>query len=117
MRTEVPREEVEALLRRWERGDVDVQQVHSEAERLINEWNWPEFPRSDPRSIVVEILMQLEILNHQLITEEDIPAMLAFLAAQADFEADGWQAWKAYWKGINLEARRKKLAGHSYYFA
>jgi hypothetical protein len=113
----MPREEIEALLRGWERGEIAVQQVHSEAERLISEWNWPEFPRSDPRSIVVEILTQLEIMNHQLITEEDIPAMLAFLSVQAGCEADGWQAWEAYWKGINFEARRRKLAGHSYYSA
>ena len=59
--------------------------------------------------------MQLEVLNHQLIIEQDIPAILTFLATPFGEENQAWQAWETYWTRIDFEARRNELAGHGYY--
>jgi hypothetical protein len=64
--------------------------------------------------MVVEALARLESLNHQLIIEADIPAMLTFIAGPPD---ESWRDWERYWSGIDWEERRRQLAGHSYYCA
>jgi len=48
--------------------------VHEEAEALTERLGeWPNYEETDPRSIAMEVLSQLEVLNYQLITSEDIP--------------------------------------------
>jgi hypothetical protein len=64
--------------------------VHDEAERLWNtKPSWPVLPESDPDSIVVEVLMHLDALDHQLVLREDVPAILTFLATAQGAERFG----------------------------
>jgi hypothetical protein len=89
--------------------------VHEEAERLVEQHGLPELPDESPESIPVEVLGQLELLNHQLITTDDIPALTRFLQTAPGKEAEGWATWHEYWNALNLEDRRRSLRGHSYY--
>lgn len=114
MAAEVTREHLERILLEWQRGELSLQQVHLEAERLMDAWGWPTYARDDPRSTVVEALARLEALNHHLITEADVPAMLAFVAGPPHI---AWPRWEAYWTDLDWEARRRQLAGHRYYCA
>jgi hypothetical protein len=114
----VDRHELQTLLRLWEEGKHSERDVHEEAERL---WEmgrpWPEYPEEDDRSIAVEVLSQLDILNHQLITREDIPAMLTFLSTPPDHARQGWSLWRDYWTNIDFARRREQLADNPYYIA
>ncbi len=112
---EISRDEVRALLERWSKNEATAPQVHEEAEALLEAADWPEHPKGDPRSIPIEVLSQLEILNHQLITPEDIPAMRSFLATPVGGEAEGWESWKRYWSGLDMGKREKALKGDPYY--
>lgn len=104
------------LVKQWEAQLLDEQAVLEEAERL---WElnpqWPEYPRSDPRSINFEVLFQLKSLHVQLITPDDIPAILKFLDTPAGFEAKAWQEWDTFWNSIDFEARLFNLANNPYY--
>jgi len=78
-------------------------------------WGWPEYPREDPRSLEVEALAQLEILNHQLIVRDDIPAFVRFLSTPSGEEDLAWKEWEHYWESVDYAARREQLANDDYY--
>lgn len=104
------------LLQRWARGDLDERLVHEEAEAHFEELEpLPAFPRDDSRSIPIEILSHLEVLNHQLIIPEDIPAILAFLDTHPGEELEAWQRWESYWNSVDYNERIERLRDNPYY--
>lgn len=113
---EIERGELRTLLERWRAGTVNEREVHNQAETLMDKLGeLPHYPESDPRSIAAEVLLQLEILNHQLITKDDIPAIEAFLDTTLGQEPQGWAQWRSYWKQLDLESRRQELKSNPYY--
>ncbi|MFQ5528644.1 MAG: hypothetical protein ACE5GX_20615 [Thermoanaerobaculia bacterium] len=116
--TDVDRGWIRSLLQRWQGGDVDKRLVHEEAEAVWDGFKeWPNYPQEDPRSIPLEILSNLEALNHQLITPEDIPAILEFLDTPRGSELDGWKRWQRYWDELDMDERIESLKDDSYYSA
>lgn len=114
--SEVDTKALRSLLERWQAGEVDERFVHEEAERLWGHRDeWPLYRETDPRSIPLEVLEQLEILNHQLITREDVPTMLAFLDTPPGEQTRGWAAWRRHWQEVDIDARRTALAHNPYY--
>jgi len=109
--------EIELLLLAWETGKVDEKHVHLAAEAMLDDLGWPEYDPSDPRAIPIELLEHLELLNHQWIISEDIPALLAFLRTAPGGEADAWESWREYWKTINYSQRAETLKDRPYYSA
>lgn len=105
---------IEKLLA-WERGEVGAQDVHEWAEQVLDDEGWRDYPREDPRSIVMEVLDHLEALNHQLVTPADIPAILNFLAAKPGKEAEAWDRWEEYWESVDFEKRKQDLSKDPYY--
>lgn len=103
------------LMDLWKKGDLDETQLHERAEALWEQKDWPLYAEDDPHSIAIEVLSQLDILNHQLITREDIPAIVDFLSTPEGQEKAGWDAWKRYWDDMNLEKRKNELKNNSYY--
>jgi hypothetical protein len=113
---EVRRSEISTLLEQWRKGVVDEREVHEQAEVLMEQVeNAPDYLEHDPRSILMEVLVHLDALNHQLITPEDIPAMLTFLSTPLGDESSGWKEWRSYWEKLDLESRRQKLKDNPYY--
>lgn len=112
----VTRAEVMALLSRWEVGELDEQAVHEQAEEM---WSMLEvdraLPEDDYQSIIIEAIAQLEILNRQLVTPQDVPAFRRFLAAPEGREREAWSEWRSYWEGIDMRQRRRALADRPYY--
>jgi len=105
-----------SLLKRWQRGEIDERSVHEEAERIwASKDEWPVYPDTDPESIPMDVLEQLDVLNHQLIIPADIPAMLAFLDTPLGEEQRGWEEWERYWQGVDIDARRSALMHNPYY--
>ena len=113
----IDRQVLRDLLRKWQRGEITEGDVHEVAEELWQKSAPPKYDESDPRSIAVEVLMHLDIMNQQWITVEDVPAILDFLDTPPGEEARGWAEWKRYWNNIDWDARQKRLAGHGFYIA
>lgn len=110
------RSEISTLLEQWQRGSVNEREVHEHAEALMDQVeDAPRYLEHDPRSIAMEVLIQLDALNHQLITQEDIPAMLTFLRTPLGDESSGWKVWRGYWENLNIESRRQELKANPYY--
>ena len=109
------REDLRDLLRRWAAGQLSEQEIHAEAESLWEAEEWPEVDEADDRSIPIEVLSQLDIMNHQLLMPDDIPALADFLNTPLGDALEGWRRWRRYWGGIDFDARRERLANHSFY--
>ncbi len=109
------REQLLALLEHWRSGEYGVREVHERAEVIYGKAGWREYPETDSRSIVFEVLSMLEMLNQQLVCLEDIPEMLTFLATPRGKERDAWRRWKKYWDSIDFEKRRLELSDNPYY--
>jgi hypothetical protein len=113
---DIERRQLRDLLQRWQRGEVSEREVHEEAEALWEHYAPLKGHDEDaPQSIAMGVLSNLETLNWQLITPEDIPAMLAFLETPLGQERQGWQAWHRYWQGIDFNQRRQSLRNNPYY--
>ena len=108
---------LQSLLMRWQNNELTAREVHEAAEDMWESYGSgpPSYPREDPRSIVVEVLSQLEALNVQLITAADIPEMIRFLETPVGAEARAWRDWSGYWDNVNFEARLEELADNPYY--
>ena len=115
--TDSQRTHLKQLLEQWGSGSIDEVEVHETAEQLWETLQQAEanYPEQDPRSIAIEVLSQLEILNHQLITKVDIPAILAFLETPPGEEQTAWKTWRQYWENLDLAARKDSLKSHPYY--
>lgn len=109
------RQELRELVARWASGSLTERDVHEQAELMLEEIIWVDVAQSDPRSIGLDVLSQLDILNWQLILVEDVPAIIQFLDAEPGGETAAWALWNSYWKGIDFNARRTALRGHPYY--
>ena len=113
---EIERGELQALVESWQGGALSEREVHERAETMLDEvGELPHYPESDPRSIAAEVLLQLDVLNHQLITKEDIPAIKAFLETRPGQESSAWAEWRSYWMQLDLESRRQELESNPYY--
>lgn len=97
------------ILCAWEEGGVSTEEVHHMAESWMIDQDCPELERNDPYSAVLEVVSQLDILNQQLITVEDVPAIKGFLQqAQIDLES-AWLDWERYWESIDFDLRKMKM--------
>ena len=103
------------LLCRWKAGDITAREVHEFAEMLWEAHDSSSAPETADQSIVEEALLQLEALPATWVIVDDIPAFLKFLETPAGEAQAGWQRWKDYWKAIDLEERRRRLAKDPYY--
>lgn len=114
---EIERSDLLTLLEQWQTGAIDAREVHEHAEALMEELEeHPRYPEHDPKSIPMEVLLHLDILNHQLITPEDIPVIQAFLHTPLGKESQGWSVWRNYWDNLDLERRRQELVSNPYYY-
>ncbi len=109
------RKELIHLLEAWRKGSINVRNIHEEAEFMLEQIDYPQYPRSDARSIATEVLRELDNLPGQWICEEDIPSMITFLETRLGEEETGWHHWEAYWSFIDYKSRKEKLKNRDYY--
>lgn len=113
---EIERKKLLSLLEQWRLEMIDEKEVHERAEELLEKiGEHYAFPDDDARSIPLEVLVNLDALNHQFITRKDIPAMQSFLLTPHGQELQGWSDWRNYWANIDLEIRRRELQSNLYY--
>ncbi len=114
--TTINRKTIIDLLARWRLDQLTEVELHEEIESIWERDDWSQYPHEDSRSILVEVLSQLEVLNHQLIIKEDIPAIVDFLSTPKGKELEAWKNWMAYWDNVDYE-RRKQLLKHNPYYS
>jgi len=112
------KDKIYSLLNRWRTDSISKEQVLIEAEDLFGKYyKGVDFPMSDYKSILIEILSQLEIINHQWIIKDDIPAILEFMKTSKGNELQAWEKWEEYWNKIDFEKREKLLGNCEFYTA
>jgi hypothetical protein len=109
--------QLRSILNNWQRGEINEQEVHAEAEYLFEQLQETTLrpPEDDPDSITYEALSHLSALPYQLIVPGDTPIIIDFLNAQPENLAAKWAKWRVYWGGIDYKSRREALAANSYY--
>src|SRR5262245_2608282 len=104
------------LMKRWRSREYDEKALHEAAESI---WEgggeWPQYSKDDPRSIAIEVLSNLDVLNQQLIGKEDIPAIEMFLSTAEGKELEGWQNWEEYWSEVDYAERETQRGTEGYY--
>jgi hypothetical protein len=114
--SEDKRKKITTLLNQWGDGIIDERQVHEQAEDWLEQLSeLPSYAEENPRSIPLEVLVQLDALNHQLITKDDIPAIKRFLNTPSGQESVGWTLWRKYWNDLDLKCRKEELKSNPYY--
>ena len=109
------KEKLIQLLTQWKSGLLTEKDIHEEAELMLDSFELKEALKSDPYSLIKEVLRGLSLLNHELAIVEDIPAILEFLQASPGKELEAWEKWNQYWDSIDFDERAKNLANHGYY--
>ena len=102
-------ERLKNLLVEWRADARNAEEVHAAAEELLALYGVRDLPESDPDSIADEVLVSLDMLNHQWIVPDDIPEVLEFLCTPAGRELEGWSRWRRYWDGVDLDQRKNRL--------
>lgn len=112
----VTRAEIVELLEQWRAGEFTPAAVHAWASARFlpgdNEFD-DETPEGDSAAGVV--LGQLASLDMHLVTPDDVPAYLEFLATPPDRFAAGYAAWRAAVESVDYPARRRALCGDPLY--
>ncbi len=91
---------VESKLRQWQSGELTAAEVHAWAEDTFGVDQWE--PESDA---VNEVLAQLDTLDMNLVTSEDIPILLAALRSD-NFES----ILTEHFSKVDIELRKSRLA-------
>jgi len=91
---------VESKLRRWQAGEITAAEVHGWAE------NTYAVSSSEPESDAVnEVLAQLDMLDVNLVTPDDIPVLIAALRSE-QFEA----LLSKHFASVDLNLRKTQLS-------
>ncbi len=108
------RENILEIIKKWNESSLTEFDVHSFAEDLVEHLEVCEDKESSD-TIASEVLFQLDIMNHQLITKDDIPAIEEFLKTHRGEEVRGWDSWKNYWETIDFDKRKIELKNNPFY--
>jgi hypothetical protein len=106
------REEVAKMLRDWAEGRVTAREVHNWAEELFpgsEDVEYEDWDENDDNSVISAVLGELDMLDMNLRTAEDVPIYLDFLATPPGGYAAGAAEYYRRLDAIDLESRRKLL--------
>lgn len=105
------RDSILALLDGWAAGTQTNEAVRDRAEELLE--GQPE-DSLDAQPDLQEALLQLSLMHHQLIVNDDIPAVRALVEGDSPV-ASRLSAWYEYSNSIDLTARANQLSGNQLY--
>jgi hypothetical protein len=106
----VTRQEIIELLNSWQAGKLDAQFVYDWANERYSTEHW-----SAEDDIVNEVLSELDILDINLTTTDDIPVFLEVLALPPEKVSEATGRLKAHASTFNLEARKQQCRGNPFY--
>jgi hypothetical protein len=106
----VSRNELRGLLDEWSRGNQTAAQVHdwAEARYAVDAWSCED-------DVVNEVLAELDTLDMNLLTSEDIPVLNAMLELPRGQATLAHDLLKSHFAKVSLDARKKELAADPTY--
>ncbi|HHP7236477.1 MAG TPA: hypothetical protein ACFCUC_17730 [Desulfobacterales bacterium] len=109
------RSKIIKILKAWENNKATVQEVW----KWANEHYFPGETDFDDwegdNSAANEVLCELDSLDMNLVTQEDIPIHIEFLETPKGKFEIGFQRWQKKIKSIDFKERCKKLRSHRIY--
>jgi len=106
----VTRKELIELLNSWQVGKLNAQFVYDWANERYSTEHWEA-----EDDIVKEVLSELDILDINLITTDDIPVFLEVLALPPNQVDEATGRLKAHASTFNLEARKQQCRKDPFY--
>ena len=97
--------DIENVLNKWSAGEIDAGKIHEWAE---NRYMTDKYDTES--ECVNEVLAQLDMLNMNLVTKEDIPALLTALKSD-----DCHAVLESHFNKIDIEKRKKELCNLGLY--
>jgi hypothetical protein len=105
------RSAVYELVEGWESGRYTDEQVRAGAELLLEAG--PEgVPAGDED--LLEVLLQMDGMQHQLLTRDDIPALKRLLDESTDMD-ERLARWRSYFDAVDLRKRAASLRDQDFY--
>ena len=112
----VTREEVAQKLSEWASGRTSSAEVHGWASALflsedVDFADW----EGDEDSVTKEVLGALDMMDMNLVTPQDIPALLAFLGTPVGGFSGGYEKMKKWFDSVDYAARKTCLQSDPLY--
>jgi hypothetical protein len=111
----VTREDIAAILQRWQAGELTAAQVHEWAQARYGQADVDDWEDGDTNSAANEVLGALDRLDMNLMLPDDIPLYLAFLHTPPGHFAAGYRAFEAALGRIDYAARQQALSTNPLY--
>jgi hypothetical protein len=110
MSKSVGRSEVRSVLADWQAGLRTSTEVHAWAETrfAVDDWECED-------DIANEVLAQLDMLDMNLLTADDIPVLLSIFDLPAGEADRANEILSSYFAGVDLHKRKKALANDPLY--
>jgi len=105
MSSVILRSDVRTVLADWQAGHRTSQDVHAwaEARFAVDDWECED-------DVVNEVLAQLDMLDVNLLTADDVPVLLTMLDLPAGQAARASEILSSYLAGLDLLGRKRALA-------
>jgi hypothetical protein len=113
----IKRKDIEQILLNWSGNILSTNEVLDWADNRypFENVDYEDWEGDPPKSVSNEILAHLDSLEMNLVTKDDIPAMIRFLETPiGDFER-GFKKWCDYNSSIDIRKRIKELQGIPFY--
>jgi hypothetical protein len=107
----ITRDDVKEILLKWNEDVLNATDVHEWASNryAVDGYDFTDWEGDDDFSVTNEVLGELDRLDMNLISKEDIPVYMALLNTPIGDSQSGILKLEQYQKSINYEERKKKL--------
>jgi hypothetical protein len=115
----ITREQLCKILEDWQSGRVTAKQVHDWAQDRFwpGEVNYADWEDDANNSAAKEVLGDLDNLDMNLMTSEDIPIYLEFLQTPRGSFAQGYKKLEAALEAVDFKERQTRLKDDPLYEA
>lgn len=111
----ISREDILHILKKWESNVIDVQDVYNWAYLKYLKENVDYNDCEGYNSVCLEVISYLDTLDLNLVTREDIPALIQFISTPIGEFKNGFNLWKDYINSIDITHRKHKLRNNPFY--
>jgi len=104
---DVKPEDILTVLDRWQKGELNRDDVFCYAEDLyyLDGVGWPQYSRSEPRAILMAVLQSLSMIYVQPTLVDDVPALKNLLILGQKDTISAWEFIDEYWKSVDWDER------------
>jgi len=111
----ITRDDVKEVLHKWANGSIATHEVHAWAsERHASKVFTLTDKEEEEKSITNEVLALLDCLVLNLVSSDDVPALIKLLETPQGQYKDGIFAWEDYLHSLDLEKRKEEIKKDSF---